>query len=146
MKSLVFDYLPFPKRDPATREIIDQVYYPFIPLRIIYKHQLYRNPVHCLLDSGSERNLLPAFLGEQMGIKVKKGKIQKILGIGGIVIEGFTHEVTFYLDTLSFKTEVDFSYEQEVPILGRTGFFDKFRKVIFKENEKIIELEVNSKK
>lgn len=85
--------------------------------------------------------MFPAFFGERIGLKVKKGKQQDILGIGGVKIKGFTHNVKFYIDTLAFETSVDFSYEQEVPLLGRTGFFDKFKRVTFKEKEKAVELE-----
>ncbi len=143
MASLVFPYLPIPKKDPKTGEIIGQVHYPFIPVRLVYRHQLSRNPIFCLVDSGAERNLFPAFYGEQLRIKIKKGNPKVILGIGGIKIKGFTHNVTLHIDTLSFKSQVDFSYDHEVPLLGRNGFFDKFKEVIFKEKEKVLELETN---
>jgi len=141
MPTLIFPYLSFPKRNPKTREIIGETSFPFIPVRIIYQHRLYPNPINCLIDSGAEKNLFPAFFGERIGLKVKKGKQQDIRGIGGVKIKGFTHNVRFYVDTLVFETNVDFSYEQEVPLLGRIGFFDKFRRVTFKEKENIVELE-----
>lgn len=139
IKRLTFKYLPIPKRDPKTQEIIGEVYYPVVPIRISYAHKLGRI-FNALIDSGAGRNLFPAELGEMVGIKIKKGKQVIILGIGGIEINGFTHKIKIYIGTTSFNTEADFSEEQRVPLLGRNGFFNLFRSVTFKENEKIIEL------
>lgn len=141
MSVFTFDYLPLPRKDSKTGKIVDQIFIPVIPVRIIYNHQLYRNPINCLVDSGAERNLFPAFFAEKLGIKVKKGDPKTIFGIGGVKIEGFTHNVTLYINTLSFKSQIDFSYEQEVPLLGRIGFFDKFEKVTFQEKKGVVELE-----
>jgi len=33
--------------------------------------------------------------------------------------------------------------EQKVPLLGRNGFFNYFKKVVFKEKEKEVELETD---
>lgn len=90
MSKYNFPYLSYPKKDPKTGKIIGKIYYPFIPVRICYKHQFLKNPIHALVDSG---------------------------------------------------TEIDFSYEQEIPLLGRIKFFDQFKRVTFKEKEKIIEFE-----
>lgn len=134
-----FRYLPIPKRDPKTKEIIGEVYYPVIPTRISYGYSLGR-VFHALLDSGAGKNLFPAELGELLGMKIKKGKTTSILGIGDIEIKGFTHRIKIFVGTASFETEADFSYEQRVPLLGRNGFFNHFERVIFREDARTIEL------
>jgi len=141
MSLFPFPYLPQPKKDPKTGKIIGEVYYPFIPVRLCYKHQFFKYPINSLVDSGAERNLFPAYFGERLRIKIKKGIPRDIGGIGGVKIKGFTHDIKIYIGALNFNTKIDFSYEQEVPLLGRIGFFDKFKSVTLREKEKIVELE-----
>lgn len=140
-KILTFKYLAIPKRNLKTQEIIDEVHIPVVPIRISYAHRLGR-AFHALVDSGAERNLFPAELGEVLGMKIKKGMSVDILGIGGVEIKGFRHKIRLYLGTLSLDTEADLSYEQQVPLLGRTGFFNIFNKVVFRESAKTLELEI----
>lgn len=140
-QKLTFVYLPFPKQDPATGNVIGEVYYPFIAIRVAYKHRL-SQIFHALVDSGSDRNLFPAVLGTFVGMNVKKGQKINIEGIGKINIHGFTHKITLYLGTKSFETEADFSYDQQVPLLGRNGFFNLFQSITFKENKKVVVIQV----
>lgn len=126
-----YRYFPFPVIDPITKRVIETIYRPIVPIRLSYNHRLSKYPFNCLVDSGSDRNLFPAVLGEQEGIKVKKGKEIGIVGIGNSVIKGYKHLVKIYLGTLGINTEVDFSYAQQVPLLGRDGFFNKFDLVKF---------------
>lgn len=139
---LSFNYVPFPTVDPEKKNIIGQIFRPLIPVRIGYKYNLFRNPINALLDSGSDRNLFPSYVGEEIGIRIKKGKYQNVGGIGGVGIKAFTHPVKIFVGSHSFETFIDFSYEQQVPILGRIGFFNYFDKVIFKEKKRVIEIEV----
>ena len=136
-----FDYVSFPIIDPKKGKITGQIFRPFLPVKVCYKHTLFRNPLNALVDSGSHRNLFPAYVGEKIGFNVQKGIYQNIGGIGGVGIEAFTHPVKIFIRDFSFETFIDFSYKQQVPILGRNGFFNFFTKVIFKEKERIIELQ-----
>jgi len=120
-KRLVYKYLEFPQRDPKTGQLVS-IYRPFIKVMFSFGHTLSR-PFHALIDSGSDRNLLPASLGEMIGMKVKTGKSRTILGIGKANIVAYSHKVKLYIGGLDFDVTIDFSYEQEVLILGRKGFF-----------------------
>lgn len=131
---MVFQYLPNPQRDQNGR-IIEDKYVPVAPLRIIYKHKVGR-PINALIDSGSDRNLFPAAYGELLGIPIRKGKPIDITGIGNISIKTYRWEVKIFVGTTSFITAIDFSYEQQIPLLGRNGFFNKFSEVIFKEKRR----------
>lgn len=138
-QELTFDYIPIPRKDPKTQKIVGETYFPFIPIQLHFKEAV--RSFYALVDSGAERNLFPAELGELIGIKIKMGKLASIFGIGQHEIEGYTHVVNLSLGRITnFNTEVDFSFEQNVPLLGRNGFFDFFRSVSFRERRKIIEL------
>ena len=133
---MVFPYLPSPQRDQSGK-IIEEKFLPVIPIRIIYKHKLGRL-INALTDSGSDRNLFPAAYGELVGIPVKKGKLIDITGIGNISIKAYRWEIKLYVGSTAFITLVDFSYEQQIPLLGRNGFFNKFSEVIFRDKTKEI--------
>jgi len=138
---LVFNYLSNPRKDYKTGKIIGQVYYPVIPIKLCYGHHIFKYLINSLVDSGSDRNLFPAEIGENIGIKIKNELSQEIGGIGGIKVIAFTHKVKIYLGNLEIDTFVDFSYEQKVPLLGRNGFFNYFKNVIFREKDNVVELE-----
>ena len=140
-RKLTFDYPALPKKNPVTGEIIGELYYPLVVIRIAYKHHLGRE-FYALVDSGSDRNLFPASLGILVGMNIKKGTEVTIGGIGRINIKAFTHKITLYLGTKRFETEADFSFDQQVPLLGRNGFFNLFQSVTFKENKKVMTIEV----
>lgn len=120
---LTYPYKSQPQIDPRTRQRMGR---PFI----------------ALIDSGSDRNLFPSTLGEIMEMKIKSGKIRPIMGIGGKIIFAYMHEIKLYLGSECFVTRADFTYEQEVPLLGRDGFFNYFRRISLFEKEMKIELEV----
>jgi hypothetical protein len=136
---IVCPYIFQPKVHPKSGKRTKGIFVPIVPVRISYGHQLFSNPINALLDSGSERNLFPAFFAERLNIKVKKGQIQPTRGIGTIVVTAYTHNIKIYIQTMSFETHIDFSYEIDYPLLGRDGFFNKFKKITF--NGKCIELE-----
>ena len=97
---------------------------------------------HALVDSGSDRNLFPASWGEAVGINIKSGKRCSIYGIGNAELTAYTHEVDLHLGRETFRTTIDFSYEQGMPLLGRQGFFDLFKQVEFRESKKVVEFKI----
>ncbi len=111
-----------------------------IQVKLCYKHKLSPFPISCLLDSGSDNNLFPAYFVQNIGINLKDGQEIKIRGIGDIEIKAYRHKVNLYLDKSKFETTIDFSYDQQIPLLGRIGFFDHFDKIIFKEKQKTVKL------
>lgn len=145
-QKLVFNYRLLPAKDPTTGKRV-HIYRPFIPIKISLSGKD-GPPILGLVDSGSDYNLFPAALGVLVGLDIKKGTEKKIGGIGGFQIKAYTWEVqlTLLSELLSslttFKTTVDFSYEQQFPLLGREGFFDLFRRVEFREKRKLLELQI----
>lgn len=113
---------------------------PLIDLVINYKRGQMMN-VLALVDSGASVNLFPASLGEKLGINIRKGKEYKIAGIGDAQIESFSHEgIGIFVEGHKIETNAYFSYQQQIPLLGQNGFFDKCNLVSFdrKEEEIII--------
>lgn len=135
------EYLPFPVTDKDGR-LLEMVYRPHIWFMFKIGHRLTR-PIAGLIDSGADRNLFPAQIGEQLGINVKHGKPYINTGIGNHQITTFRHSgIDLLFDSGHyFQTEVDFSYEIETLLLGGIGFFDKFKKVILQKKEEIVKLE-----
>lgn len=136
-----FKYQPRLYIDPISGRYIT-IYLPLIPIRLSYKHKLGKVAVDNLIDSGADINLFPADWGESVGINIKKGKKEIVNGIGAIGVESFVHEIKIFLGSdISFLTKANFSYSQEIPLLGRNGFFTHFKRISFFENDRMVELE-----
>ncbi len=114
-----------------------ELFRPTVPIIIFYKGSPSWD-FQALVDSGSDRNLFPAKIGESVGIDIKKGEPRPIRGIGNHDIPAYTHKVKILLGTCSFEAEVDFSYEQQSPLLGRYGSFDAFKNISFSEKRREI--------
>lgn len=110
-------------------------------MRFKYRQNLIKYPIKCLIDSGAGRNLFPAELGILLGIDIESGVPIVHQGIGKDTLKAYTHNISLFVGIFSFDTEVDFSYEHSFPLLGRYGFFEYFRKVMFNEEEKMVELQ-----
>jgi hypothetical protein len=125
-------YYPYIFEDPKTGEKTE-VLRPTVPIILVYRS----TPTwdfQALVDSGSDNNLFPARIGESVGIDIMKGKFKSIRGIGDHDIPAYTHKVRILACGTGFDTEVDFSYEQKFPLLGRIGFFNHFKEVCFNES------------
>lgn len=111
---------------------------PLIDIVINYKRGQMLS-VLALVDSGASVNLFPASLGEKLNINIKKGKNHKIAGIGNIQIETYLHrDIGIFVEGHKIVTNVYFSYQQQIPLLGQDGFFDKFKQISFNRREEEI--------
>ncbi|HUV72062.1 MAG TPA: hypothetical protein VMW25_03565 [Clostridia bacterium] len=70
---------------------------------------------------------------------LKRAKLNRQEESEPIVVSAYTHKIKIYVQTISFDTQIDFSYEIDYPLLGRDGFFNKFKKITF--NGECVELE-----
>ncbi|MBI2327199.1 hypothetical protein HYU92_02665 [Candidatus Curtissbacteria bacterium] len=139
MSAHKFRYFQAPRQQ---NEKVIYVPIPLIDVVINYKRGQMFN-VLALVDSGASVNLFPASLGEKLGINIPKGKKHKIAGIGDIQIDSFLHEgIGIFIEGHKIETNAYFSYQQQIPLLGQNGFFDKCHKVLFnrKEEEIIISI------
>jgi predicted aspartyl protease len=136
-KKFSFTYFPYPAKDLKTKKRFE-IFRPTVPIQISYNGSL-SWPFQGLVDSGSDRNLFPAQLGELIGIRVKEGEERPIEGIGGHIVKTYTHKITLKIHNYEFKTKADFSYRHEVPLLGRDGFFNFFKRIDFKEKKRTLD-------
>lgn len=140
MRSISFYYVPDISKDSVTGKL-SEILRPKIPIRLSMNHKMFPQIIECLFDTGSDRNLFPAEIANYLGIKVEKGKPRKIGGIGsGKPINAYTHKVKVFIASYSFDTEVDFSLEHKLPILGRIGFMDRYESIEVNEKKKYIKL------
>ena len=127
-KKLAVEYISIPYRAPSGN--ISYVYRPHFDLKLSYGGKI--SPIiSALVDSGADRSLFPAYLGEIIGIKIKKTKAK--ITVGGISnkITAYRHKLYIYVGTTKLSTNIDFSYDTDAVLLGRKGFFNLFSKIVF---------------
>lgn len=132
MSRITFNYLMFDSKD-STGKVTGCTMRPYIPIRLSSHHCNPTHPIDALVDSGSDRNLFPKQLGNILGINFKKKKPTKIFGIGGVEILAYSSDINIWINGIKYITETDFSDQQQTPLLGRLGFFNLFKEVIFDE-------------
>lgn len=108
---------------------------PYVPISIS-KWRRETLPFHALVDSGADFCLFPASFLEVLNIDVKKGKRRVVYGIGEHKIGTYAHKVNLDINGYKFKSTIYFSADQYVPLLGREGFFNKFKEVSFDQKMK----------
>lgn len=91
-----FNYIPIPLINPKTQELKGIIYRPYVPIMFSYAHRIIPRAVSCLVDSGSDINLFPAELGEQIDIPIKKGKLVPVFGIGQKELINYRHKVKLF--------------------------------------------------
>lgn len=138
MLVISFDYIPRPY---VNKNKLIAIYTPIIPIRVSANYRVYPYSINCLLDSGADFNLLPADIGEKLGLKITKGKKVEHIGIGNIGVAAYSHSVKLFVKDHTFKTEIHFSYDHKIPLLGRHGFFAFFKRVTFNEEDLRVDLE-----
>ena len=97
--------------------------------------------VIALLDSGADVSVIPKGLADFLNLKL--GNKDEAKGIGGKIViwnSEMTIKVSNAHENYTFVIPVQVSEDDSVPIImGRQGFFDKF-KVIIDENSERVEL------
>lgn len=145
--SHVFDYIPLPKKITVKgKETTFTCWSPHVPIVICsVKTHMMSGYIQAIVDSGADRNVFPAVIAENVGLKVKKGKKRPTIGVGGKRFDCYSHEFYIHINGVKIKAEIDFHYEpQQTPILGRKGFFNHFKTVTFNEKDRTVTLEEKS--
>lgn len=135
-----YSYIPQVYKNPNTNQFI-QVYLPMISIRLSYVEELWSPPFDAIVDSGSDRNLFPMTLARYLGIEFRKVKPNKVYGIGKNYIKVYPAKINIWLGSKKYKTEADFSIKQNIPILGRNGFFNLFKYIKFDEKGQFVYIE-----
>lgn len=97
---------------------------------------------NCLIDSGALISHMHGEFGRRIGLNIESGRYFISKGVRGISFPTYIHTVEFKLRDFNCKIDVAFSdsYDFDVGILGREGFFDLF-KIHFYQKENFFELE-----
>lgn len=95
------------------------------------KHQIHLFPV---IDSGEDITTIPKGIGEDLRLKQPGGKeIQKIRGIGGVIIKCVLRDVKIKLGDYHFFLKVSWLFENDGHALLGRDIFEKFD-ILFKQN------------
>jgi hypothetical protein len=95
---------------------------------------------HALIDSGADVNLFPANLAILLNIDLESGRRINVYGIGRHKLQAYEHKIYLHIGKHIFRGVAYFSPENQDPLLGRRGFFDLFKKVSFREKERVVVL------
>lgn len=132
MPIIKYDYIARPHVENGK---LVAIYRPIISIRLGGNHKIYTQIINCLVDSGADFNLFPAYFAESLGINIKKGRKVTHIGIGDLSITAYEHPIKLYLPNYHFTTTTHFSYDHKIPLLGRYSFFSFFKKVIFDQDK-----------
>ena len=111
---------------------------PIISLDIINGSRSAR--IYALIDSGSDFCLFQGSLGTQIGLNVPNGKLEEIIGITGIPIKSYFHNIELKIGGWRIPCFAGFSFELDnlpLGILGQDGFFSKYRIMLDYSGESI---------
>lgn len=142
MARISFSYFVEDIIDSSTGLVVSKKVRPIIPIRLSLHRANPSNYVNALVDSGSDRNLFPKQWGDILGINFKKIKPVKITGIGNSNITAYSSVINIWVNNKKYETDADFSPVQQTPLLGRSGFFNLFKEVIFDENKQYLYIEL----
>lgn len=113
---------------------------PIVPVRLACnkKHQW----LLALLDSGADFSLFNNSIARLLDIEVSEGREIQVYGVMDFAqTNAYLHQVNLAIKDLgSVDTNVAFTNDEsypDLPILGRRGFFDKFR-IEFEYNKRIM--------
>lgn len=137
MPLITFDFTPYPY---VSNKNLVAVYRPVIQVSLSAKSKIYPNTVSCLVDSGADFNLFPAEIGEYLNLQIKNGEKVTHTGIANVGINAYIHKVNLFVGGYKISTEVHFSYDHKIPLLGRDGFFKFFKTVTFNEEKLLLKL------
>jgi hypothetical protein len=133
-----YQKFPFEGADP-NRPLIAR---PLVPVYLLGSSLKTESPYYALLDSGADRVIFPADLAEAVGVTdIRTGRSESTMGIAGQRADVYYHQLALRIlgDSEALKTEIGFSEQIALPILGRT-FFVHFKAVAFAEAKEEIEL------
>jgi Aspartyl protease len=124
----------------AYKKLGARILRPVIPIDLVAGEEVVRYEV--LVDSGADCNVVPAEIGELLGIDVGSGRRSDVGGITGGGMPFFVHTVTMRVGGWEYEVPVGFLPSMPAlgyGVVGQRGFFDLF-KVTFDRRRGEIEL------
>ena len=116
---------------------------PIIPIELKVKNTISHE---VLVDSGADRCIFDAQIGEILGLKVKAGRKEHVIGVTGNEEPLYLHRINIGVGGNYYNTEVGFMYgfylnQLGHGIVGQSGFFNNFV-VVFDYRKQVVELRV----
>ncbi len=134
-----YPYIPELYYDQIEKAV-KEIFRPILRIRISNNGQI-SFPFQALIDSGADINLFPMNIASEIGIVLEKDKPRKIYGIGNSFTIVYPAKVILWIGIKKYETVVNFSLEQQLPLLGRNGFFNLLKSVKFDEKNKFLYIE-----
>ena len=119
-------------RIPDRQQIRGFSLYPLAQLKL--RTDSAQIQLRALIDSGAHCCLFNISIATALGIDPYAGVEHELMGVGGQVSAAYMHRVSFQLEgeIRWQEIEVAFTEADTVPLLGRTGFFEK-NQIIFEQ-------------
>ena len=123
---------PFPQKKSTLRPVI----------RIDFDSRDGLFSYFVLIDSGADYCMFHSYIGERLGLDIKKGLPLIFYGTSGHPQKAYFHKIIFKIGGHEHTSFVGFSYDMDnlaYGLLGQDGFFDKWN-VKFEYRKENIEL------
>lgn len=107
-------------------------YFLYPLLRVFVRHGTNMTRYLALLDTGATDCIFPASSGARdLGIDVRKGRPLPFKGIAAQEAQGFLHRVQLQVEGFTHWIDVEAAFveQEEMPIIGQSGFFDNYQVV-----------------
>lgn len=121
------------------------VYKPKILVRFSRLSNSLGQETHALIDSGADISYLPTYMADYLGIPYRRFQLKSVTTLAGLR-KVYHSKVDIHLpadneEKFSIPVQIPSdNNERDIPILGRKGFFERF-KITFDEREKRVVLE-----
>ena len=111
--------------------------FPVIDLKAQYKKKALT--IKALVDSGASYSVFRVEIADYLGIKLEKGKVLYLEGIGGRIL-GYLHTISIIIGNKKYRCKAVFSREFTVSfnILGRDNFFTPFFITFYEKDKKVL--------
>jgi hypothetical protein len=105
-------------------------------LQVVLRYNEQARLVLALVDSGSVECIFPESLGTVLGIDVPSGEPRSFYGLANQEAIGFMHPVQLQVTGFDYPVEIKAGFVPGniVPLLGQSGFFEKYQVVFERFN------------
>ena len=113
--------------------------YPLVGATL--KHGRKQIRVDCLVDSGATESLFSYDIAALLGIDLTKAQEQEYIGIGTSTFKGRRKTVQLKLNGFDTWISIDAGFidQNEMPLLGHSGFFENYE-IVFRAYEEKFEI------
>ena len=120
-----------------------QYYAPWLNVLLVSNHNVGKS-TRCYIDTGATVTIFPSeYAYAHLGYStksLKRGELINLYGLGGAKAVGYGHMCSIHHPDFQIKNVMIYFVEnQPYPLLGRISFMDRFKRIVFEEENKFIE-------